>query len=797
MLATALPARLTFLLSMFALATACSQGGKALPEETSPPDLSRPADAAGPTDLSLPQRPSALYVVAHQDDDLLFMSLAMTADLERGVETNTVYLTAGDAGNGEDYWKRREDGARAAHALLDHANNDWADDPLVLGERTLVRQTLRSDPSQHLIFVRLPDGNLDGSGFGGKGSLQQLWEARLAALKPVDGASAYSQAELLDVLAALLEKLKPDAVHTQDSTNLYAPALSGGDHSDHIHGARFLLAASLRVFRPHALALHRGYDVLADHENLSSEQSARKWGVFATYAPYDMCFGMADTAACVGALKSGNYGTWCARESVVHRLAGLRTALGGPADFCAYAAATAGAAVELRACTSGDSQLWDVLPGGQVRGPGGLCMRPRGGQVADGTPIELAACAEVPEQSFRLLSSGQLMGLGGKCVVIAGGMGTDGAAVQLATCAQAAGQLWTVRRSLPYYASAGTDLSDTYLSSDANLARTLRLGDVSGDKKMDACVRRPQGLFCALGDGNGSLAPLALWSKGTDFSDTAGWSAPSWGLTVQLADVDGDGRADACGRTAAGLVCALSTGSGFGPAQRFSQGMDFGDLDGSPATDESYYGSLRFGDVNGDGRADACMRKSSGVFCAQSLGLTFSPATLYTTGFSDAEGWRSAEYGSTLQLGDVSGDGRADVCARGVYGMLCNVTTARGNAFASGSFWSFRGAFSDGEGWNASRSLYGSIRLADFDGDGKADVCGRSPAGLVCSLSTGPLLGPERPISGPEFTDARSWNNDRYGPTFQFADLDGDGRVEACGRGSMGLLCLRSPTRLP
>jgi len=43
--------------------------------------------------------------------------------------------------------------------------------------------------------------------------------------------------------------------------------------------------------------------------------------------------------------------------------------------------------------------------------------------------------------------------------------------------------------------------------------------------------------------------------------------------------------------------------------------------------------------------------------------------------------------------------------------------------------------FSDAQGWNGSETYYGSIRLADVNGDGLADVCGRGIAGIYCNLS--------------------------------------------------------------
>ena len=51
-----------------------------------------------------------VYFSAHQDDDLIFMSPSLLNDVASGVGVWTVYLTAGDAGLGEDYWRGREEG---------------------------------------------------------------------------------------------------------------------------------------------------------------------------------------------------------------------------------------------------------------------------------------------------------------------------------------------------------------------------------------------------------------------------------------------------------------------------------------------------------------------------------------------------------------------------------------------------------------------------------------------------------------------------------------------------------------
>ena len=148
------------------------------------------------------------------------------------------------------------------------------------------------------------------------------------------------------------------------------------------------------------------------------------------------------------------------------------------------------------------------------------------------------------------------------------------------------------------------------------------------------------------------------------FSPLAPYEEPGVpSATGGLADVDGDGRADRCERTAEGIVCALSRGGSFEASRKWSAGADFADA--------SFEGTIRFGDLNGDGRADACGRTHEGVFCALSTGHGFTKATLWQAGMSDAAGW--AAYAGTIQLADVNADGRADLCGRGPKGLMCSL----------------------------------------------------------------------------------------------------------------------------
>ena len=185
-------------------------------------------------------------------------------------------------------------------------------------------------------------------------------------------------------------------------------------------------------------------------------------------------------------------------------------------------------------------------------------------------------------------------------------------------------------------------------------------------------------------------------------------------------------------------------------AQRLASSY-FGDADGY-ASDVSYYGSIRLGDVDGDGKADVCGRGSAGVWCALSQGQgSFGPPVLVPFGsqmpmpmFTDDQGWKAREYGATLELADIDGDGKADVCARGPDGVMCvrSTSTPGSPSFGTSALWS--AALSDAEGWAAAASYYGSIRLGDVDGDGKADLCARGITGLWCALQHRQLVRHQR-----------------------------------------------------
>ena len=127
---------------------------------------SKPAFSAGQCDKG-----RVLSVVAHEDDDLLFLSPDLTKDIGLKKCVTTLYLTAGDAGQGEAYWQSREAGVAAAYAHLANRTPVWTSDSLEFAGRKLHRMSLQSGQVVTLLFMRLPDGYGSGSGYTQTGSV--------------------------------------------------------------------------------------------------------------------------------------------------------------------------------------------------------------------------------------------------------------------------------------------------------------------------------------------------------------------------------------------------------------------------------------------------------------------------------------------------------------------------------------------------------------------------------------------------------------------------------------------------
>ena len=216
------------------------------------PGLSRPAAAAPACTHG-----RTMNVVAFEDDDILFLNTDIVHDVQDGVCVRTVFVSAGDAGKAQSYWEGREAGSKAAYAEMAGVSDAWTQADAGITDHPMPVLTLTGQPTVSLVFMRLPDGNGNGSGFTSTGneSLQKLWQGDISQIDAVDGSSSYSKQQLIDTLAALMTSFGPDTVRTQDFLGSYGD----GDHSDHHSTAYFAKAASPHYAGSHQLVGYLDY----------------------------------------------------------------------------------------------------------------------------------------------------------------------------------------------------------------------------------------------------------------------------------------------------------------------------------------------------------------------------------------------------------------------------------------------------------------------------------------------------------------------------------------------------------
>ena len=253
-----------------------------------------------------------LNVVAHEDDDLLFLSPPLLQFIERGDSITTLYLTAGDDGLAIAYWQGREQGMKAAYAsMLGNTAVAWTDSSVTPAPGAAVLpSTTSSAGSIELVFLRLPDGNVDGSGFASTGhvSLKMLLAGEIASMTTVDGNRTYSAAELRQTIADVVSQVAPDFVMLQDFVHANAgPTWS--DHADHLAGSQFAFWAVAQSGVHTVATAWEGYQAGSSQApNISNPTLlAAKEAAFATYYAHD------DQVVPTAADWATTYGAWLQR----------------------------------------------------------------------------------------------------------------------------------------------------------------------------------------------------------------------------------------------------------------------------------------------------------------------------------------------------------------------------------------------------------------------------------------------------------------------------------------------------
>ena len=267
------------------------------------------------------------------------------------------------------------------------------------------------------------------------------------------------------------------------------------------------------------------------------------------------------------------------------------------------------------------------------------------------------------------------------------------------------------------------------------------IADVNGDGLQDLIGFGSAGVSIALGQAPSSgqavaFGPATLAYAGFGASDAAGgWtSGDTYPRTV--ADVNGDGRGDLVGFGGAGVYVALGqSDGGFGATQLALNGFGTSDAGGGWSSDDRFPRVLA--DVNNDGRADIVGFAANGTYVAlgQSDG-SFGSMMLGIAGFGYADvggGWSTADrYPRTL--GDVNGDGVADIIGFGGDGTYVALGRGDGTFGDATRLVDSFGQSDAGGGWSSNDRFPRFV--GDIDGDGLSDLVGFGGAGAYVARAS-------------------------------------------------------------
>jgi hypothetical protein len=362
------------------------------------------------------------------------------------------------------------------------------------------------------------------------------------------------------------------------------------------------------------------------------------------------------------------------------------------------------------------------------------------------------------------------------------------------------GNPWTSR----YAAGTGWDTVDTLL-----------LGDMNGDGHADIVARDPN-------SDNGDLwiYPNDGAAAGTDPFTSRFGAGTGWDLAtaMMLGDVNGDGHPDVVARDGSGAlwiypndgatttnpyVSRYAAGTGYNSANTMLLGDVTGDghpdivtrddagniwiyphsgvTTGNPWTAApisagggwSFANAFLLGDINGDGKADLLARVAGGQLSLYPNNGTANP---WTSSISAGTGWDAFDQ---LLLGDVNGDHRADLLARdpnrdgGDLWIYPNSGATGVDPWTVPRIWV-------GDGWN----LATAMALGDITGDGNTDILVRDSAGTLWVYpGTGATTG--SPFTVPRTWAGTGWNTAR---TLALADVNGDGLADLIDQESDGTM---------
>lgn len=182
--------------------------------------------------------------------------------------------------------------------------------------------------------------------------------------------------------------------------------------------------------------------------------------------------------------------------------------------------------------------------------------------------------------------------------------------------------------------------------------------------------------------------------------------------------------------------------------------------------------SQRTGDVDGDSKAEIIVTSAWGMGMLKQTGATMASPIMAPNGTRLGDWVLNTGDNTVGPVADYDGDGSAEILITSPWGI--GILKLSGGTLETRMLASNNTRFGD---WTLDTSVTMFRPVGDLDGDGQQEIVATSPSGIAILKLTGSTLTPL--MVADNFTRFGGWSldtvNDQFGP---IADYDGDGRAE-------------------
>jgi hypothetical protein len=244
------------------------------------------------------ERGTILNIVAHHDDDLLFLSPNLIHDIRDGKCVRTVFLIASDyPGNrpitNDEYMQERELGVRKAYA--EAAGEDWTNwesAPYEIGENENAHQFTKWTLNDQVSIVEL---RISDNATPPGGALWYLYGLNVPVTTRAgtdNDPQTFDRDGLGRILRDLVFDFRPDQIHAGDPLgDHHGPTDEHGvlpSHPDHLATARLVRWALDGMPGGPMVEGYRDYTIQYASSNLSDEEIGAKTQIFSAFTEHDL-----------------------------------------------------------------------------------------------------------------------------------------------------------------------------------------------------------------------------------------------------------------------------------------------------------------------------------------------------------------------------------------------------------------------------------------------------------------------------------------------------------------------------